>query len=269
VKTRVQEKAAKLMEKVLTEDELRALLAQETTTSATGLRNKALLLLMATSGLRVSEALGLRPADLEREKGEVVAVTLPATKAGVKQKAGVNPEAAALIDRWLEKRKGLGINGRAPVFCTVTEGAKTGFATGGRVKPGQPLSRQYVHKLVRDLARRAGIEGKRVSPHSLRHTFGTLLARTKPGAVVQKALRHATPDVTNLYVHIGMGEVREAVNGLPALTDEAPKETPEPHADDDRLAALEARLEADLAELRELRAKRAAEASKQRPARGA
>jgi F0F1-type ATP synthase epsilon subunit len=93
-----------------------------------------------------------------------------------------------------------------------------------------------------------------------------MLARTKPGAVVQKALRHATPDVTNLYVHIGMGEVREAVNGLPVLTTEA---TPEPDADDDRIAALEAQLEAGLAELRELRAKRAAEASKGRPRAGA
>jgi site-specific recombinase XerD len=237
VRKATQKKAARIMEKVLSEDELRALLAQETATSATGLRNKALLVLMATSGLRVSEALGLRPADLEREKGEVVAVKLPETKAGVTQKAGVNPEAAALIDRWLERRKALGINGRSPVFCTVTEGAATGFATGGEVRPGQPLSRQYIYKLVKSLAERAGIEGKRVSPHSLRHTFGTLLARTKPGAVVQKALRHATPDVTNLYVHIGMGDVREAVNGLPVLTDEVAEEGPAPDAEAKALAA--------------------------------
>ena len=250
MKKATQQKAARIMEKVLTEDELGALLAQETTTSPTGLRNKALLLLMATSGLRVSEALGVRPGDLEREKGEVVAVNLSATKAGVAQKAAVKSEAAALLDRWLGKRTALRINGRSPLFCTVTEGAKTGFATGGQVKPGQPLSRQYVYKLVRDLAQRAGILQKRVSPHSLRHTFGTLMGRRYPGAVVQQALRHATPDTTALYIHIGMGEVREAVNGLPTFTDEVADEQPEPEPDAEA-KALAARIAALSPEARE------------------
>jgi len=236
--TKRQAQAAKIAEKAMTTDEVRAFLAQETTSSPTGLRNKALLTLMVTTGLRVSEALGIRPRDLETDDGEVVAARLPDTKAGVPQKVEVNEEARHLLHRWMERRKALGIGARSPVFCTVTTGAATGFADdGGRVKPGGPLSRQYVHKLVRTLAKRAGIEGKRISPHSLRHTFGTEVARTQPQAVVQAALRHTTPDMSSHYVHIAQADVRKAVGALPRFTDEGPDEKPEPDTEALELAA--------------------------------
>lgn len=251
----------------MTEDEVRAFLAEETTSSPTGLRNKALLTLMVTTGLRVSEALGVRVRDLESKGGEVVSIRLPATKAGVSQAVEVNDEARHLLSRWLEARKALGINGRGFVFCLVTEGAKTGFAKSGQVERGKPVSRQYVYKLVGVLAGRAKAKGliaddRDVTPHSLRHTFGTEVARKRPGAVVQKALRHATADTTNLYVHIAQADVREAVDGLPRYTDEAPEETPAPDADPTAIvAALIDRLTAEELEAL-LRAKRAAGASK-------
>ena len=235
--TKRQAQAARIAGKAMTTDEVRAFLAQETTSSPTGLRNKALLTLMVTSGLRVSEALGIRPRDLETEGGEVVAARLPDTKAGVPQKVEVNEEARHLLHRWMEQRKALGIGGRSPVFCTVTTGAATGFADGGRVEPGRPLSRQYVHKLVRKLAEEAGIEGKRISPHSLRHTFGTEVARTQPQAVVQAALRHTTADMSSHYVHIAQADVRKAVGALPRFTDEVPEEKPEADTEAAELAA--------------------------------
>ncbi len=255
MKRATQARAARIRVKAMTADEVRAFLAEETTSSPTGLRNKALLTLMVTTGLRVSEALGIRVRDLETNGGDIVSIRLPDTKAGVPQVVEVNDEARHLLQRWIDQRKALGIDGRSFVFCTVTEGAKTGFAKGGRVKPGQRLSRQYVYKLVRALAGRARQKGliaedRDVTPHSLRHTFGTEVARTKPAAVVQKALRHAAADVTNLYVHIAQADVKEAVDGLPRYTGEPPDEQPEPDVARQVLAEKVAAMEAQLAELK-------------------
>ena len=61
--------------------------------------------------------------------------------------------------------------------------------------------------------------GKTADIHSLRHTFGTMLARSGVSLqVAQRAMRHSTPALTsNLYTHLGLLDLAEAVETLPAL----------------------------------------------------
>ena len=233
-----REQVARVAEKALAADEVRRFMAQETTTNTTGLRNKAMLLLMATSGLRVSEALGIMPRDIVRN-GDTLTVRLPSTKAGVADAVPVNTEAGQLLLRWLDRRGALGLNGSVPVFCTVSEGERQGFGGRGRTTPGKPMSRQYVFALCKRLGEQAGI-GRPVSPHCLRHTAGTLAyLATRDRLATRKLLRHGSDSVTEGYIAAAQLDTRAAVDALPRLTDE---ERPEPETLVDPMAAFVATL---------------------------
>ncbi len=90
---------------------------------------------------------------------------------------GLDPQAWAVLQRWLDKRKQLGLTGRHPVICTLT---------------GEPIKTPYVRGLMPRLAKRAGIE-KRVHAHGLRHTGAFELANEgHPMHVIQQQLGHSS-----------------------------------------------------------------------------
>lgn len=107
---------------------------------------------MFGTGLRVSEALALRPSDLDLAAGTVRVRDIPLP---------VAPATSAPLARWLDLRAGLGLNGRQPLFCTISAGEVR--------EKGQPLSSSYVRALLPRLAARAGID-RRVHPNALRHS---------------------------------------------------------------------------------------------------
>ena len=120
----------------------------------TGIRNRALLTLMYYSGLRVSEALGLRTSSIDFRAHSI---RLLYTKSGVPQTRGFHPSADDALKRWIGVRQGLGI-GPGPLFCRLHR------------QPGQPLTARYVRALTKELAERAGLD-KRVHPHGFRYTY--------------------------------------------------------------------------------------------------
>ncbi len=166
---------------VLTGDEVRALLAA-CGRAATGLRNRALLVVLWRAGLRVGEARALRPSDLDPAAGTL---RVPRGKTGHRT-VGLDPEALALVGQWATHRRAvLGLSGRRPLFCTLR---------GGALQPS------YVRSMIRRLAERAGIE-RRVHPHALRHTMAAELLRE--GASVrhiQLQLGHADLSTTATYL---------------------------------------------------------------------
>jgi Phage integrase family len=93
--------------------------------------------------------------------------------------------AFAVVDRWLDVRKKKGINGRAPLFCTLQ---------------GQPIKSAYVRALLlRQPARKAGIE-KRVHAHGLRHTHAAQLApEGVPLNVIQAQDTRTAPALGQTY----------------------------------------------------------------------
>jgi site-specific recombinase XerD len=165
----------------------------------TGVRNRALITLLYRGGLRVSEALALQPKDVDRESGTVRVLHGKGNRA---RTTGLDPEAFALIEGWLDKRAERGLNGRRPLFCTLD---------------GKRLDSSYVRRLLPRLARKAGID-KRVHAHGLRHTHAAELAREGfPVNVIQAQLGHSSLATTSRYLaHIAPMELIEAMKNRPA-----------------------------------------------------
>jgi site-specific recombinase XerD len=112
---------------------------------------------------------------------------------------GFDPTAFAMIEQWLERRKALGINGRASIFCTLD---------------GKLMKAAYVRALLPRLANKASIE-KRVHAHGLRHTHAAELAREGvPMNVIQAQLGHSNLGTTSCYLaHIAPAEVISVMQG--------------------------------------------------------
>lgn len=138
----------------------------------TGVRNRALIAVLWRCGLRISEALALELCDVDVPAG---AVRVRHGKGDRSRTVGLDQQTAALLARWLDRRKQLGPGARAPVFCTLA---------GGRIDTS------YVRRLLPRLARRAGID-RRVHAHGLRHTHAAELAREgTPINIIRDDLGH-------------------------------------------------------------------------------
>jgi site-specific recombinase XerD len=146
---------------VLTADEVRALMGGCSARSASGIRNRALIALLYRSGLRVSEIVALRPADVDMRKHSVRVLHGKGDKATTR---GFHPSCDDALARWIDTRKALGLK-KGPLFCTLA---------------GGPVSDQYVRNLLHRLGRQAAVE-KRVHPYGLRHTYAVELARRSAG----------------------------------------------------------------------------------------
>ena len=142
---------------LLSPDEVRALLCACSSRAPTGIRNRALVAVLYRGGLRISEALALRPKDVDQGAGTV---TVLHGKGDQRRTIGMDPAAFGLLERWLDKRRSLGLPARRPIFCTLR---------------GEPIDSSYVRRLLPRLAARAGIE-KRVHAHGLRHAHAAELA---------------------------------------------------------------------------------------------
>ncbi len=157
----------------LDRNELGAFLVQAGVGSA---RDHALASLLALNGLRISEALGADVDDLDFERGHRTLKIL--RKGGKRVIIPLAPRTSRALDLYLGERTS------GPVFL----GAK-----------GDRMDRHAADRTVKRLARRAGI-AKRISPHSLRHSFIT--AALDAGVAlrdVQEAASHADPRTTMRY----------------------------------------------------------------------
>ncbi|MGN6189209.1 MAG: tyrosine-type recombinase/integrase [Conexibacter sp.] len=149
---------------------------------ASGARDHALVCLLALNGLRVSEAVGADVADLSDHDGH--RLLRLHRKGGREQFAVLPPRARGAVDDWLAVRAEYVTDPECvPLFVT---------------RSGRRMDRQAMWKVVRRLARDAGIVG--ISPHSLRHAFVTLCLRAgAPLHDVQDAAGHADPRTTRRY----------------------------------------------------------------------
>ncbi len=184
----------RLPPEVLTDAEVCALMQACGRHAPTGLRNRALIALLYRAGLRINEALSLYPKDLELTDGSVRVLH---GKGGRSRTVGLDPGAAAIIERWLDVRSRLGLGGRHPVVCTLR---------------GRPMSAAYVRVMLKRLAARAGID-KRVHAHGLRHTHAAQLrAEGVDIGIISRQLGHASITTTARYLdHIAPTAVIEAI----------------------------------------------------------
>lgn len=182
-------KVAKKQVTFLTTDEVERLLAAPNTESLAGMRDKAILELLFSSGLRVSELVGLNRDHVNLTRREF-------TVRGKGQKDRpifVSEQAVEWLSRYLEKRADT-LN---PLFVSVSAHHTT--STDGNFKR---LTARSVQRMIQKYALLAGIT-KHVSPHTLRHSFATdLLMNGADLRSVQTLLGHSNIATTQIYTHI-------------------------------------------------------------------
>lgn len=187
-------KGRKLPPEPLTADEVHRLLGAASNRSSSGIRLRAIIGVLYATGLRLAETLALHPRDIDTQSATV------RVREGKNRKSrtvGIDPQGTALVDRWLDRRRTLGLTARHPVFAIYTTG-----------RVGQSLDPRYVRASLARLGERAGIT-KRVHPHGLRHSLAFDLAEQGvPNHRIQQQLGHSSLAVTDRYVrHLMPGDV--------------------------------------------------------------
>jgi integrase/recombinase XerD len=180
-------RAWKSLPRHLSVEQVDRLLEQPDVKTPRGLRDRALIELLYATGLRVSELVSLRPADVNLE-----ASYLTCTGKGEKQRiVPMGDEAAAWVRRYLrEGRPALLGQRRSPRLFVNARG-------GG---PG--LTRVGFWKILKAYGRGAGVPSS-LSPHVLRHSFAThLLERGADLRAIQMMLGHADLSTTQIYTHV-------------------------------------------------------------------
>ncbi|MGU3437452.1 site-specific tyrosine recombinase XerD [Actinomycetes bacterium M1A6_2h] len=180
--------------KSLTVDDVFAVLdaaGGESADAPRGLRDRALLELLYSTGARISEAVGLDVDDIDTESRSV----LLRGKGGKDRVVPVGRPAIDAVDAYL-------VRGRPALIARGTPALMLN-ARGGR------LSRQSAWQVLRNAAERAGIAAS-VSPHTLRHSFAThLLDGGADVRVVQELLGHASVTTTQIYTLVTVTTLRE------------------------------------------------------------
>ncbi len=179
-------KAWPALPKCLAVEEVDRLLATPDVGTARGLRDRALLELLYATGLRASELVGLRAADVNIE-----AQYLTCTGKGSKQRlVPIGDEAAAWVARYLREGRPVLLGRRASPRLFVN--ARRGLA----------LTRVGFWKVLKGYALAAGLRAG-ISPHVLRHSFAThLLERGADLRAIQVMLGHADLSTTQIYTHV-------------------------------------------------------------------
>lgn len=172
-------KAPRKLPQVLDADEA-VQLVELPTDAPLGLRDRALLELFYSSGLRLSELCAMRWRDLDTASG----IVLVHGKGNRERTVPVGSHAMTALQEW---RKESGGTGEKPVFP-------------GR--SGGPISQRAVQIRIKQLAQRQGLF-KNVHPHMLRHSFAShILESSGDLRGVQELLGHADIATTQIYTHL-------------------------------------------------------------------
>jgi integrase/recombinase XerD len=179
---------------VLSMDEIDNMQAKIDLSKPEGRRNKAMLEVLYSCGLRVSELVGLQISNIFRTDGFIRIIG----KGDKERLVPVSQSALKEIDLYLPDRNSLVIQSGSEDILFLN-------------RRGRMLTRVMVFTIIKELAKAAGIK-KTVSPHTFRHSFATHLV--EGGAdlrAVQEMLGHESIITTEIYTHLDREYLREAI----------------------------------------------------------
>ena len=183
-------KKPKHLPNCLTEDEVDRLLSAPNMETDSGIRDKAMLETMYSSGLRVSELLNLKKGQVNLKQGIITVFG----KGAKERKVPIADYAVEYIILYIKEVR------------NKSEHKKSDYLFLN--KQGNPLSRVYFFKQVRKYSELAGITTT-VSPHTLRHSFAThLLNHGAQLRIVQGMLGHTNIATTQIYTHVSTEKLK-------------------------------------------------------------
>ncbi len=179
---------------VLSVDEVDAMIAAVDPTRPHAQRNRTIIEVLFSCGLRVSEL-----TSLEIPRLNLAAGYLSVTGKGSKERmVPVSASAVAELSDWLAEREGYPVKPGHEGYVFLN-------------RSGRRLTRVMVFYIVRDLAEAAGIR-KEISPHTLRHSFATALLEGGANLrAIQQMLGHESIATTEIYLHIDNTRLREEI----------------------------------------------------------
>jgi integrase/recombinase XerD len=178
--------------KSITEADVENLLAAPDRETPRGLRDRAMLEMLYASGLRVSELVTLKAAQVSQDMGVVRVMG----KGSKERLVPIGEEALAWLTRYLAEARPALLSGRASDALFVTS-------------RGGAMTRQAFWHLIKRYAARAAL-AKSVSPHTLRHAFAThLLNHGADLRVVQLLLGHSDISTTQIYTHVARERLKQ------------------------------------------------------------
>ncbi len=185
-------KKRKRLPNVLTTAEVEALLSMPDTKSERGARDLAMLETMYATGLRVSELCSLKRRNVDLENGTVRVIG----KGSKERTVPLGDYARECLLSYLK------------LFRSRNKGSRSPYLFLNR--SGKPVSRNYFFLAVREYALKAGI-AKKVSPHTLRHSFAThLLENGADLRSVQALLGHGKIKTTEIYTEVSSRRIISA-----------------------------------------------------------
>lgn len=188
-------KIGRKLPEVLSVGEIDLLLSHIDLSKPEGRRNKAMLEVLYSCGLRVSELISLRISDIYREEGFIRVIgkgdkerLVPVGQVALNEIAHYFPDRNSLLNIDRENADILFLNRR-----------------------GKPLTRVMVFTIIRQLAEKANLK-KRISPHTFRHSFATHLVNGGADLrAVQEMLGHESIVTTEIYTHLDRAYLRETI----------------------------------------------------------
>jgi integrase/recombinase XerD len=173
----------------LSEEEMERLLFAPDIKTDIGIRDRAMLEILYAAGLRVSEMCSLRTSDVDIDSALVTCHG----KGSKQRRIPIGKSAVHWLQRYLAIRKPLGNEARPELF----------------MHRGRRMTRQNAWAIVKTYAAHAGVPD--ISPHTLRHSFGThLMQHGADSRSVQALLGHADISTTEIYTHITDLHMRKA-----------------------------------------------------------
>lgn len=175
--------------KFLTEEEIDRLFAMPDISTEAGIRDRAMLELMYAAGLRVSELVTLKQAEVDVHSGVVNCHG----KGSKERRVPVGKSAIHWLQQYASVKAGYGKSPYPNLF----------------LHRGKPLTRHLAWTMIKTYAEKIGLQ--HVSPHTLRHSFAThLLQHGADSRSVQALLGHSDISTTQIYTHITDRHLRAA-----------------------------------------------------------
>ncbi len=177
-------------------DELARLISAPSGTSLDVLRDKAILSTLFSTGMRVSELCSLNRDSIDLKRGE-----MPIRgKGGKIRMVFLSDETKKLLQEYITKRP----DADEALFIRIPKGGTFSKDSDLRLTP------RSIQRIIKKYSIKAGIVGKNVSPHTLRHSFATDLLRNGADIrSVQAMLGHASVTTTQIYTHVTDKQLQE------------------------------------------------------------